>query len=242
MSDHGERRPSRVEEIESKVLTFGLLVAIAVSIADNIWKFLDNQTWIFPLILLTLLILIRWLDTTRKRVELIAVGAPLRTYDSHSEYYGELLRAVSGCEKSVYAVFSHFTPPHQQTEESRRYYTGTLKWARKSPGRRALHRVIRLPFDSPDVQQWVDEQIGLASRIENYRVRVLRYPPEKKPEGENIAIIDSTIVFLGFAINEREEFKGFSIRDRRVASAFEQYFHELWKMAAPTPSVRQDDL
>lgn len=231
MPDHGEQRSSRVEEIESKVLTFGLVVATAVSIADNVWKFLDNQTWIFPLILLALLILLRWLDTTRKRVELIAVGAPLRTYDSHAEYYAEVLHAVSRCEKSVYAVFSHATSPHQQTEECQKYYAGTLKWARKSPGRRALHRVIRLPSDNPDLKKWVDNQIDLASQIENYRVRVLRYPPGMNPEGQNIAIIDSSIVFLGFAVNEGVELKGFSIRDRRVASAFEQHFHELWSTA-----------
>lgn len=231
MSNHGERKSSRVEEIESKVLTFGLLVAIAVSIADNVWKFLDNQTWIFPLVLLTLLILLRWLDATRKKVELITVSASLRVYDSHSEFYTEALHAVAKSEKSVYAVFSHATAPHQHTEASRRYYAGTLKWARKSPGLRALHRVIRLPSSSPDVQQWVDEQIRLASRMENYRLRVLRYPPGMELEGENLAIIDSSIVFLGFDIKERGELKGFSIRDPRVARAFEQYFHELWNIA-----------
>lgn len=233
MSNHGERRSSRVEEIESKVLTFGLLVAIAVSIADNVWKFLDNQTWIFPLVLLTLLILLRWLDATRKKVELIAVSASLRMYDSHSEFYAEALRAVAKGEKSVYAVFSHATAPHQQTEESRRYYAGTLKWARKYPGRHALHRVIRMPSSSPDFQQFVDEQVDLASRIENYRLRVLRYPVGMELEGENFAIIDSSIVFLGFEIKERGELKGFSIRDPRVASAFERYFHELWNIAGP---------
>lgn len=231
MSNHGERKSSRVEEIESKVLTFGLLVAIALSIADNVWKFLDNQTWIFPLVLLTLLILLRWLDTTRKKVELITVSASLRVYNSHSEFYAEALHAVAKSDKSVYAVFSHATAPHQHTEESRKYYAGTLKWARRSPGRRALHRVIRLPSSSPDVQQWVDGQIELASRIENYRVRVLRYPPGMEIEGENFAIIDSSIVFLGFDIKERGELKGFSIRDPRVALAFEQYFHELWNIA-----------
>lgn len=151
MSNHGERKPSRVEEIESKVLTFGLIIAIAVSVADNVWKFLDSQTWIFPLVLLALLIMLRWLDATRKKVELITVRASLRIYNSHSEFYAEALRAVARGEKSVYAVFSHATAPHQHTEESRRYYDGTLKWARKSPGRRALHRVIRLPSSSPDI-------------------------------------------------------------------------------------------
>jgi hypothetical protein len=231
LSDQGVRRSSRVEEIESKVLTFGLLIAISVSIADNVWKFLDNQSWIFPLILLTLLIQLRWLDTTRQKVELITVSAPLRIYDSHSEFYAEALHAIIKSEKRVYAVFSHATAPHQHTEESQKYYAGTLKWARKSPGRRALHRVIRLPHRSPDVQQWVDEQIDLASRIENYRVRVLRYPHGMELEGENFAIIDSSIVFLGFDINERGELKGFSIRDARVARAFEQYFQELWNIA-----------
>jgi hypothetical protein len=38
----------------------------------------------------------------------------------------------------------------------------------------------------------------------------------------------SAIVFLGFDIKERGELKGFGIRDSRVASAFEQYFWELW--------------
>ncbi len=231
MSDQREQRSSRVEEIESKILTTGLLVAIAISIADNVWKFLDNQTWVFPLILLTLLIQLRWLDATRQKVDLIEVSAPLRTYDSHSEFYAEALRAIAKGERSVYAVFSHATAPHQHTEESRKYYAGTLKWARKSPGRRALHRVIRLPASSPDVQQWVDEQIDHASRIENYRVRVLRYPQGMELEGENFAIIDSSIVFLGFDINERGELKGFSIRDARVARAFEQYFQELWNIA-----------
>jgi hypothetical protein len=175
--------------------------------------------------------MLRWLDATRKKVELIEVSAPLRTYDSHAEFYAEALHAVARSKKSVYAVFSHATAPHQHTEESRKYYAGTLKWARKSPGRHALHRVIRLPSSSPDVQQWVDEQIDLASRIENYRVRVLRYPPGMELEGENFAIIDSSIVFLGFDINERGELKGFSIRDPRVARAFEQYFQELWNIA-----------
>lgn len=238
MSDQGEKRSS-LEEIESKAVTLVLIIAIFLSIANNVWKFLDNQIWIFPLILLTLLILLRLMDTTRKKVELLTVSTPLRTYGSHAEYYAEVLRAVSKSEKSLYAVFSHPTAPRQQTEECRKYYVGALKWARKSPGRRSLHRVIRLPSDSPDVQQWVEEQIDLATRIENYHVRVLRYPPGMKPEGENIAIIDSSIVFVGFAINEREELKGFSIRDHRVASAFEQYFHELWSTAgASTQAVR----
>ena len=55
-------------------------------------------------------------------------------------------------------------------------------------------------------------------------------------EGENFAIIDSSIVFLGFDIKERGELKGFSIRDPRVALAFEHYFHELWNIAGANPA------
>lgn len=232
MSHQGQQRWSRFEDIESNVLTAVLLIAIALSLADNVWGFLNKQSWIFPLILAALLVHLRWLDSTRKKVEAIAVGTPLRTYDSHSEYYAHVLRAVTRSERSVYAVFSHATAPHQQTEESRKYYAGTLRWARKLPGRRVLHRVIRVPADSPGLRQWVDEQLDLASRVENYRVRVVNYPPGMRPEGQNIAIIDSSVVFVGFASNDREELKGFSIRDERVARAFEEYFHELWSTAA----------
>jgi hypothetical protein len=220
-----------VEEVEARVLTVALIVAIGLSIADNIWKFLDNQDWIFPLILLVLLIFLRWLEVTRKKVVAIATGTPVRTYSTYAEFYSEALFAVQRSSHSVYAVFSHSRAPAHHTAESRRYYAGTLTWARKSPGQRALHRVIRLPANSSDVQSWVDEQNQLASKIENYHVKVLRYPPGMELEGENFAVIDSDIVFLGFAMNDREELQGFSIRDRRVAAAFEQHFRELWRMS-----------
>jgi hypothetical protein len=229
MADHDS--PSRLEEIESRFLSLGLVIAIAVSLADSVLNFLDDQRWVFPLVFLALLIQLRWLDTTRRKVLSITSGATLRTYESHAEFYAAALQAVSRSSRSVYAVFSHATPPSLHTEDSRKYYTGTIRWARRDPGHRLLHRVIRLPASSPDIQQWVDEQIGLANRIENYRVRVLRYPPGIELEGENFAVIDSSIVFLGFAMDEREELKGFSIRDARVASAFEEHFKELWRIS-----------
>ncbi|MFK3982871.1 hypothetical protein ACI2K4_21145 [Micromonospora sp. NPDC050397] len=237
MSTDGGEPSSRLDDIESKLITLALVVALAVSVLDNLLNFLDNQNWVFPLILVTLLIALRWLDVTRKRVSSIAVGTPLRTYDSSSAFYGEALRAVNRGEKSVYAVFSHATAPPQQTEESRRYYTGTIKWARKFPGKRGLHRVIRLPHSSPDIQQWVDEQVDLASKVENYHVKILRYPRGMELEGENFAVIDSSVVFLGFALDDRGELRGFSIRDPRVAAAFEQHFRELWRISGADPKL-----
>ncbi len=223
---------TRFEQIESRAVSLALIAAIAVSIADNIWHFLDNQNWAFPLVFLTLLIALRWMDVTRKRVVAIAAGTPLRTYDSSSAFYGEALRAIAKSSKTVHAVFSHTTPPPLQTAASRRYYNGTLTWARKSPGKRALLRVIRLRDSSPDVQGWVDEQTAMAEKIENYHLRILRYPPGMALEGENFVIVDSSVVFLGFAIDERGELKGFSIRDARVGTAFEQYFSELWHISS----------
>jgi hypothetical protein len=222
---------SRIEELEARAITVALVAAIGLSIADNIWKFLDNQNWMFPLILLVLLILLRWLEVTRKKVIAVSEGTPLRIYTSYSEFYGEALQTVSKSTHTVYAVFSHTSAPSQHTAASRRYYKGTITWARRSPGQRSLHRVIRVPTESPHVQAWVDEQNDLASRIENYHVKVLRYPQGMAVEGENFAVIDSEIVFLGFAMNDRDELNGFSIRDRRVASAFEQHFRELWRVA-----------
>ncbi|RKN43475.1 hypothetical protein [Micromonospora endolithica] len=228
---------SRVEELESRLITVALVVALAVSLADNLFNFIGNQNWTTPLIFLTMLIFLRWLDVTRRRVMSIATGAPLRVYDSSSAFYGEALHAISRSSKSVYAVFSHAKAPPQQTEESRRYYTGTIRWARKTPGKRYLHRVIRLPYSSPDIQEWVDEQVDLAEKIENYHVRVLRYPPGMELEGENFAIIDSSVVFLGFAVDDRGELHGFSVRDAGVAAAFEHHFRELWRLANASPTA-----
>jgi len=203
-----------------------------VSLADAVWGFLGNEDWAFPLIFLSLLISLRWLDSTRNKIARVAAGTPLRVYDSYSEFYGEAWHSVSKASKSVYAVFSHAHSPSQHTAESRRYYSGTIKWARKAPGERTLHRVIRLPARSPDVQEWVDEQQRLAAQIENYSVHVLRYPAGMELEGENFAVIDSSVVFLGFELDTREELKGFSIRDPRVARAFEEHFQELWRMSS----------
>ncbi|MFG1869000.1 hypothetical protein [Micromonospora arborensis] len=233
--NNDEIEQSRMEVLESKLITLALTVALAVSLADNIFHFIKNQDWTIPLIFLTMLVFLRWLDVTRRRVVSIASGAPLRTYDSSSAFYGEALHAISRSSKSVYAVFSHDTAPGQQTEESRRYYTGTIRWARKMPGKRSLHRVIRLPNSSPDIQQWVDEQIDLAAKVENYHVKILRYPPGMELEGENFAVIDSSVVFLGFAVDDRGEMRGFSVRDAGVASAFEHHFRELWRLANANP-------
>ncbi|WFE38392.1 hypothetical protein [Micromonospora sp. WMMD998] len=233
--NNDETGQSRIEELESRLITLALTGALAVSIADNIFHFVTNKDWTIPLIFLTMLVFLRWLDITRRRVLTIATGAPLRTYDSSSAFYGEALHAISRSSKSVYAVFSHDTAPGQQTEESRRYYTGTIRWARKTPGKRSLHRVIRLPHSSPDIQQWVDEQVDLASKIENYHVKILRYPPGMELEGENFAVIDSVVVFLGFAVDDRGELRGFSIRDAGVAAAFEHHFRELWRLASANP-------
>jgi len=223
-------------DIESRVITLALVVGTAVSLADAIWHFLKDDSWFFPLLFITLLILLRGLDSTRRKVLAIAAGAPLRIYDTSADFYAEALRAVNRSSKTIYAVFSHSTAPTQQTEESRRYYVGTLKWARKKPGQRALHRVIRLPASSPNIQHWVDEQVELAEKVENYHVRVLRYPQGMALEGENFAVIDSSVVFLGFAMDERQELKGFSIRDPGVATAFEQHFRELWHIASENPT------
>jgi hypothetical protein len=227
------------EDIESKIIALALVVATAVSLAHAIWNFPKDDSWFFPLVFLTLLIILRGLDSTRGRVLSIAAGAPLRTYDTSAAFYAEALRAVNRSSKTIYAVFSHSTAPPQQTEESRRYYKGTLKWARKNPGQRIIQRVIRLPSSSPNIQHWVDEEVKFAETIENYYVRVLRYPPGMALEGENFAVIDSSVVFLGFAMDERQELKGFSIRDPRVAAAFEAHFRELWHIASEdaTPSV-----
>ncbi|WBB56466.1 hypothetical protein [Verrucosispora sp. WMMD573] len=228
----------RMEELEARLITLALVVALAVSIADNIFNFIDSANWATPLIFLTMLIFLRWLDVTRRRVMSIATGAPLRVYDSSSAFYGEALHAIQRSSKSVYAVFSHAKAPRQQTDESRRYYTATIRWARKMPGKRHLHRVIRLPHHSPDIQTWVDEQVDLGEKIENYHVRVLRYPPGMELEGENFAVIDSSVVFLGFAVDDRGEMHGFSIRDAGVAAAFEHHFRELWRLANSTPLVQ----
>ncbi|WP_147376221.1 hypothetical protein [Micromonospora radicis] len=226
----------RMEELESRLITLALVVALAVSIADNIFNFIESQNWATPLIFLTMLIFLRWLDVTRRRVMSIATGAPLRVYDSSSAFYGEALHAIQRSSKSVYAVFSHAKAPPQQTEESRRYYTATIRWARKNPGKRHLHRVIRLPHHSPDIQAWVDEQVELGEKVENYHVRVLRYPPGMELEGENFAVIDSSVVFLGYAVDDRGELHGFSIRDAGVAATFEHHFRELWRLANSSPS------
>lgn len=223
---------SRIEALEARLVTIALVVCIGVSVADNIWNFLDNQTnWFFPLILIVLLVALRWIEVTRKKVLAIAEGTPLRVYKSYSEFYGEALQAINRSSESVHAVFSHASAPSQHTAASRRYYKGTITWARRAPGQRSLDRVIRLPAQSPAVQSWLDEQLALSSQIENYHVKVLRYPPEMELEGENFAIIDSKTVFLGFASSDNDELHGFSIRDPRVAAAFEQHFRELWRIA-----------
>jgi hypothetical protein len=235
---------SRKEDLEARIVVLVLAIATAVSVADAVWGFLGMETWAFPLIFLALLISLRWLGATRSKIESIAMGTPLRVYDSYAEFYGEAWHSISRSSKTVYAVFSHSQSPAQHTAESRRYYSGTIKWARKDPGERSLHRVIRLPARSPDVQEWVDEQVKLAEQIENYHVRVLRYPEGMEMEGENFAVIDSTTVYLGFEMDTREVLKGFSIRDSRVARAFEEHFQELWRIASkqPIPSQAHSDV
>ena len=223
---------SRSERLESNVLTAALLVGAVVSIVDSIWHFLDNSSWAISLIFFALIVMIRTLDSTRERVVAVSAGTPLRTYDTLSVYYSALMHAVQQAEHSVYAVFSHDRAPKRQTEESREYYEVCIRWSKKHPGGRAFHRIIRLPSTSPDIEQWVGEQKNLASEVENYHVRVLRYPEGMEPEGENFAVIDSSVVFLGFAMSDREEMKGFSIRDTRVAAAFEQHYRELWRLAS----------
>lgn len=226
---------TRAEDVETTIVIVALAAAFSISTADIFLDFMDDQQWVFPLIFVTLILILRWVDITRRRVSSIAAGAPLRTYDTASDFYAEALRAIERGTKTAYAVFSHNTAPPQQTLQSRRYYARTIEWARESPGRRLLHRVIRLPAHSPDIQQWVDEQVNLSQEIENYHVKILRYPPGMAIEGENFVVIDSSVIFLGFAVDERGELNGFSIRDPRVAKAFEEHFKELWRIAsAPT--------
>lgn len=222
---------SRWEQLETRLLLLALVGMLGVSLANEVFDFASNPKFYFPMILLALLVIVRIADVTRDRIESIAIGTPLRTYDSQAEFYGGALPAINTAETNLLAVFTHTTSPLQHTIESRRYYAGTLRWVKKNPGKRSLHRVIRLPATSPDVQEWVDEQIRLANKIENYHVRVLRYPPGLELEGENFVVIDSREIFLGFEIAGREELRGFSIHDEKVARSFEQHFWELWRIA-----------
>jgi hypothetical protein len=121
------------------------------------------------------------------------------------------------------ALPSRFKEP-QATE----YFRSMLEWARANPSR-VVRRIICVPDDA--MLSWARLHHAETRDISNNEVRAVDWMIEA--DALNLAIIDSSTVFLAFSGVSEQDIRGLSFKAELALTYFEVYFNQLWNAAMP---------
>ena len=118
-------------------------------------------------------------------------------------------------------------PPASLGGEAGLFFDSVAKWARRD-SKHVLRRVVCKP--EGQLLEWVQAQDKI-SRAKNshYWIKIVDWTV-RDVDAVSVAIIDEEMVFFVFSGSE-DTMKGFSMRNRRVASYFIEYHNQLWQSA-----------
>ena len=146
-------------------------------------------------------------------------------YPDFAVFYNAIKSEVrAGCKEVRVTYMRNYPPESYQDEKANAYFDDLLDWS-KGIGH-SLCRAICKP--DGDLRSWAESQLALTKSNLNYHVKVVDIEPTSVNAALNIAVLDKRIVFVGFAMPNPNEIKGFSIKNTEAANYFREYFERMW--------------
>lgn len=260
-----QRRLVTSSAIETSLVLYGLVVAVAVSVANDLWHFLP-ELWELPLILFVLFPILRWVEqlrtdlglskdtvaqlnlemtATKRSLETLALelqdakgGAKVRHFDASSTFYRALSEAVESANKYVSATYERLTPPEDEPARDQ-YFKTVMNWVSESPGDRHLSRIIRVPEGTVPMREYAQRQLELASRTRGYEVRILT-GSFGSGDSRSFVVVDDHSVFLAFFMQNPPSFRGSCITSEAMAADYRAHFNDLWNSATTECPKKSD--
>jgi hypothetical protein len=249
------------DDIEPFLLLILLIVLIAFSLADAIWRLSDR--WTTPALFVALLVILRLLwklrteqtqmleeqiEQLKKVVEdatdhtvgevrrcVTSNGADIQFYDSSEKFYSALTEAVRSATDQIDTTYvRHYPPDRVKDSGADRYFTEVLEWAKRGEGR-YLRRIFCVSPENSPMSEWLAGHRRVAETIDNYQWKLIEWP--LTVDAINIAVFDETITFLLVAGQVADRLRGLSIKSSNMAKYFRDYHSALWEIAAGADRV-----
>jgi hypothetical protein len=146
-----------------------------------------------------------------------------KTFPTVEDFYTALQQAVREATTTLDLTHIRDNPPADFGPESTEYTRYVFDWIRRDV-RHSVRRIISIRNEA--MLLWARELYQEVAELPGYHVRVLDWSiPVPAP---NMAVVDSSAVFLALTGETVERTKGLAIEDVTTAQYFEDYYSTLW--------------
>jgi len=148
-------------------------------------------------------------------------------FRNYASFYKHLCEQVSSAEISI--ALTHVRPePPSEFPLAKEYFNNIVEWVKKHPYG-SVRRITTIMNEKMYV--WAKDLLELSKGLPNFDVRVIGWNVDSP--AMNMAIIDSTHVYVVIPSTVPEGNTAIYVKDRNICEAFSKYYELLWSNCTP---------
>ena len=221
-----------LRDLENRILVVTIVVLFVASIVKAIFGI--EARWQIPLVFLSLLAIIRLLypveqiHTDVRYLRDLSTSAKISPYPTLDAFYSDLRHALSRAQYTLDLTHIRDNPPADFGEHTSGWFDAVAEWVTKDSAR-SVRRLIAVRNEA--MQEWAEELHAAAARLPQFHIRVVKWDIDAP--AVNMAIIDTSVVFLAVTGEMLERTRGIAVEDQAVAQYFSDYYNNLWHAGVP---------